>query len=84
MHISMAADGERARMSENRDLGGMLLSRWRELMNDDAKMLTPDEKSKGWHFCNDWDGLLINAGDGQEGDYCCCFTEEEKANFRKP
>ena len=70
-------------MSENRDLGGMSLSRWRELMNDDAKMLSSDEKDKGWHFCNDWDGLLINAGDDQEGGACFCFTEEEKAKFRK-
>lgn len=52
-------------------------------MNDDAKILTLEEKSKGWHFCNDWDGLLINAGDEKEGGCCYCFTEEEKANFRK-
>jgi len=83
MRTNMAADGERARMSENRDLGGMSLARWKELMNDDSKMLTPDEKNKGWHFCNDWDGLLINATDEQEGGCCYCFTEEEKANFRK-
>jgi hypothetical protein len=79
----MVRVGERVRMSKEIDLDGMSLSRWRKLMNDDAKILTLEEKSKGWHFCNDWDGLLINAGDEKEGGCCYCFTEEEKANFRK-
>lgn len=50
--------------------------RWRDLMHNDKLDLTDDEISAGWHFCLDWDGLLI--GPGMEEMMCCtCLDQEE-------
>lgn len=83
MHISTVLDGERARMSEQDrdDDNGMMLSRWRELMDDESKHLTPEEREKGWHFCNEFDGLLVGPAEDPEWECCTCFSEEEKAAF---
>ena len=57
------------------DKHGMAEERWRYLMrpfdeNDDA-MLTAEELANGWHWCDSWDGLLINAND-KEFEHCKC------------
>ncbi len=46
--------------------------RWRELMNDESKKLTPEELAEGWHFCWDWDGLLVGPG-MDELEMCHCI-----------
>jgi len=46
--------------------------RWNLLMENDSEKLAPDEISQGWHFCCDWDGLLIGPGMG-ELESCGCF-----------
>jgi hypothetical protein len=55
--------------------------RWHFLMSDAAwervEPLTPDEIAEGWHFCWDWDGLLIGPGMG-EMQSCCCNTVNSK------
>lgn len=83
MHISTVLDGERARMSDqDRDLGnGMMLSRWKELMDNESKQLSPEEREKGWHFCYEFDGLLVGPVEDPEWECCTCFSEEEKAAF---
>jgi hypothetical protein len=70
-------------MSEqDRDVGnGMMLSRWREVMNDESKQLTSEEKEAGWHFCGEFDGLLVGPAEDAEWDCCTCFTQEEKDAF---
>ena len=45
--------------------------RWWALMEDDSLPLTDEEILQGWHFCPDWDGLLIGPGMG-EWDGCMC------------
>lgn len=45
--------------------------RWIELMNDPALGLTEDEIEQGWHFCPEWDSLLIGPG-MKELDCCTC------------
>lgn len=45
--------------------------RWQALMNDQDLELTGEELKEGWHFCPDWDGLLIGPG-MMEVDYCLC------------
>lgn len=45
--------------------------RWRALMADDTLPLTQAEISHGWHFCVDWDGLLVGPGMG-EVRHCHC------------
>lgn len=56
----------------------MTNARWVELMessNDQQAALTDDELKRGWHWCCDWDGLLVGPGmTEQEG--CCCFADE--------
>lgn len=45
--------------------------RWNLLMTTDSEKLSDDEISQGWHFCDDWDGLLIGPGMG-EMEACEC------------
>jgi len=45
-------------------------ARYADLMKDDEMKLTQEEISAGWHFCPEWDGLLIGPG-MDEFDYCC-------------
>lgn len=47
-------------------------------MKNDGEKLTPEEVSQGWHFCCDWDGLLIGPG-MSELEYCDCCKEQENA-----
>lgn len=34
-------------------------ARYAELMDSPSLTLADDEKAAGWHFCPDWDGLLV-------------------------
>lgn len=61
----------------NEETNGMSLNRWKELMDDESKELTSDEQQKGWHFCTEWDGLLIHPSD-EESRSCKCFDEKQK------
>lgn len=41
--------------------------------------LTTAEQEAGWHFCWDWDGMLVNRYDTQgEGSACTCFAAPER------
>lgn len=46
--------------------------RWTELMNDDSLHLTSEEIAEGWHFCWDFDGLLVGPGMDMEMECCTC------------
>jgi hypothetical protein len=43
--------------------------RYNALMNDQSANLSDSEFRAGWHFCYDWDGLLI--GPGMKEMECC-------------
>ena len=63
---------------------GMTQARWDLLMQHINDKPTPEklaesELAAGWHYCSDWDGLLINAKD-IEFDHCQC---ESMNKFRK-
>lgn len=45
--------------------------RWFELQRDYDGKLTPQEMEQGWHFCYDWDFLLVGPG-MQEQFSCTC------------
>ena len=45
--------------------------RWTALMRDDGLRLTQTEIGEGWHFCYDWDGLLVGPGT-PELESCTC------------
>lgn len=49
--------------------------RWKQLMADDSLPLTSEEISNGWHFCSDWDGLLIGPG-MKEVESCTCSSAD--------
>ena len=49
----------------------MNIKRWKLLMDDNGTELTDDEIAVGWHFCNDFDGLLVGPGMG-EYQICEC------------
>jgi hypothetical protein len=55
----------------------MLPRRWDEIMNDESIPLTEEEIADGWHFCWEWDQLLV--GPGMVELKCChCLGEEHK------
>jgi hypothetical protein len=45
--------------------------RYNALISDEALELTEAELREGWHFCIDWDGLLIGPG-MMEVNHCAC------------
>jgi len=49
----------------------MTQTRWVALMEDDLLPLTEDEIKQQYHFCPDWDGLLISPEHG-EWETCTC------------
>ena len=53
----------------------MTEERYKLLMANDNESLTPEEIAEGWHFCPDWDGLLIGAEMPDEMVACGCFFE---------
>ena len=44
-------------------------TRWHSLMEDDSAALTADEIAEGWHWCCEFDGLLVGPG---MGELRCC------------
>lgn len=58
---------------------GMTEERWHELMTEaeidrEWPQLTAEELAAGWHFCPEWDGLLIGPG-MEEMNSCLCGEE---------
>jgi len=47
-------------------------SRYAALMADEETKLTQEEISCGWHFCPEWDGLLIGPGMDEFAQCCPC------------
>jgi len=56
----------------------MTRNRWAEFWNNDDAQLTDAEIAEGWHFCWEWDGLLVGPG-MDELDCCHCLTENHPA-----
>lgn len=49
---------------------GMTDDRYARLMADDSEPLQQGEVDAGWHFCPEWDGLLVGPG-MWEFEHCC-------------
>ena len=60
---------------ENTTRHGMTHERFDYLMQpfdgDESTMLTAIELARGWHWCDNWDGLLIHKDD-VEFKHCKC------------
>jgi len=63
----------------------MTRERWMQLMQpfaeNDGINLTAEEVEDGWHWCNDWDGLLIHVDDAE---FLCCCGCSWMEKFRTP
>ena len=63
----------------------MTRERWMQLMQpfaeNDGINLTPEEIEVGYHWCNDWDGLLIHVDDDE---FLCCCSCSWMEKFRTP
>lgn len=46
---------------------------WIELMNDPEARLTQTELDGGYHWCPEWDDLLVGPVDGEWGDGINCI-----------
>lgn len=53
----------------------MTKERYNELMSNEDAKLTDEEIALGYHFCWDWDGLLIHKDD-PEAKCCSCFPKK--------
>lgn len=52
--------------------------RWGQLMANDELKLTPEDHEAGngfLHFCDEWDGLLIEKGDPEFKCCSCSFSD---------
>lgn len=49
--------------------------RYKLLMEDDSEPLTTEEIARGWHFCFEFDGLLVGPG-MQEEEVCRCLKHK--------
>lgn len=53
----------------------MTNQRWKELNDAADPRLTADEVIEGWHFCLEFDGLLVGPG-SSELKFCKCWPDE--------
>lgn len=53
----------------------MTRERYNLLMEDDSVDLTQAEISKGYHFCSEFDGLLVGPG-MYELNHCSCWPKD--------
>lgn len=52
-------------------------TRYEDLQYGD-EVLSPEELQEGWHFCNEWDFMLVGPG-MKEMDFCICdLPKKEK------
>jgi len=58
----------------------MTHERWESLMRDQAAVLTQEEMDEGWHWCADWDDLLVGPGMDMELEHCRCGVVKEAGN----
>lgn len=48
-------------------------------MSSDNIPLTEEEIKEGWHFCREFDGLLVNSNDLEgEGQFCDSYCGSNK------
>jgi hypothetical protein len=63
----------------------MTSARYKELMAENNVQLTEAEIDQGWHFCEDWDDLLVGPEENSEwGDNvneCLCGAVNPHKNM---
>lgn len=61
-----------APMPDDAPIVDIPIDRYALLMRDDNEQLTAREIAAGWHFCHEFDGLLVGPG-MMEMTVCDCF-----------
>lgn len=51
--------------------------RYVKLNREEEPVLTDEEVSQGWHFCYDWDYLLVGPGTAEIESCNCTFDQLE-------
>jgi hypothetical protein len=41
-------------------------------LDHELEKLTPEERQEGWHFCPDWDQMLVGPGMVEYEECCTC------------
>ena len=62
----------------------MDVERWNKLSGDIDGSLTQEEMDAGWHWCFDFDEMLVGPEMPLEWDVCTCFSVIEKAKYAAP
>ena len=61
----------------------MTTERYNQLMNiqnlQEEPEMTDDEKKQGWHYCWEFDGLLV--GPEMKSEWQCCTCHEDKSIY---
>ena len=50
--------------------------RYWEIERSQTVRLTPEELAEGWHFCPDWDSMLVGPGMAELGACLCRLPGE--------
>lgn len=58
----------------------MTKERYNKLMDDLNLSISKEEWDEGWHFCSDWDFLLVGPDTPLEKESCTCVFEPEELN----
>lgn len=58
--IAAENNGNKGWMKELKQNNKMTKERYHHLMTNNSISLTKEEHNEGWHFCPDWDFLLID------------------------
>ena len=53
----------------------MTHERWKAISRDEGSELTKEEIAEGWHFCLEFDGLLVGPG-MSELECCACWPKD--------
>lgn len=53
----------------------MTEQRWKQLSKSDNWDINPEEIAAGWHWCAEFDGLLVGPG-SHELRFCKCWPKE--------
>ena len=61
----------------------MTEERYKQLMEDDKAKLTDQEVADGWHYCYEFDGLLVGPGMG-ELRFCACWPKDHPVYSSQP
>jgi hypothetical protein len=51
--------------------------------NSDFDALSPEEISQGWHYCYNWEGLLIGPGSSEMNSCKCMVNKKIHNQIRK-